>query len=294
MKHMSLRGCWRASGGSVNRSMGGNIANLLFLFLIALFMVLPLVYTVSSSLKPLNELWIYPPRFFVDNPTGKNFKDLVVLMNNSLVPFSRYIFNTVFIATVGTAGHVILSSVCAYAFSKRRFTGQRVIFKVVVLTLMFNATVLAIPSFLVISSLGFLDSYLAYIVPAFGAPIGLYLMKQFMDQMVPYSLIEAAKLDGAGERIVIFRIVMPIVKSAWITLIIFSFQALWATGGNNYIYAENLKTFNYALSQILAGGVARAGVGAAAAVLMMIVPAIVFLVAQGNVLQTMATSGMKD
>ena len=207
---------------------------------------------------------------------------------------SRYIFNTCLIAVVGTAGNVIISSVCAYAFAMRKFPGQKIIFRIIVLTLMFNTAVTQIPTFLIISSLGWLDSYLAYIIPAFATPMGFYLMRQFIQQMVPYSLIEAAKLDGAGEIKLIFRIVMPIVKSAWITLIIFSFQGLWAIGENTYIYEESMKTFNYALQQILAGGVARAGVGAAAAVIMMAVPAVVFIVSQSNVLETMATSGMKD
>ena len=277
-----------------NRSLAGSILNLLFLLFMAVFMVLPLVYTVCTSVKPLNELWIYPPRFLVTNPTFDNFRDLVTLMNDATVPLSRYLFNTAFIAVIGTAGNVIFSSICAYAFSMRQFPGKKVIFKIVVLTLMFNTAVTQIPTFLIISSLGWLDTYLAYIIPAFATPMGLYLMRQFMDQMVPYSIIEAAKLDGAGELTIVFRLVMPIVRSAWITLIIFSFQSLWAVGENTYIYAESMKTFNYALQQILAGGVARAGIGAAAAVVMMAVPAVVFIVSQSNVLETMATSGMKD
>lgn len=294
MRHEKTKTSFFHSFKLKNRSFTGYVVNLVFLLAFAIFTALPLIYTICSSLKPLNELWIYPPRFLVSNPTLDNFSDLVTLMNNSLTPMSRYIFNTCFIAVVGTAGNVIISSICAYAFAMRRFPGQKVIFKVIVLTLMFNTAVTQIPTFLIISSLGWLDSYLAYIIPAFATPMGFYLMRQFMQQMVPYSLIEAAKLDGANELTLIFRVVMPIVKSAWITLIIFSFQGLWAIGENTYIYQESMKTFNYALQQILAGGVARAGVGAAAAVIMMAVPAVVFIVSQSNVLETMATSGMKD
>lgn len=277
-----------------NRSLGGSAGTLIFLLLSSVFMVLPLIYTVSSSLKPLNELWVYPPRFIVHNPTFENFQNLVVLMNNSLVPMSRYIFNTAFIASVGTAGNVVISSVCAYAFAMRSFPARNAMFRIIVLTLMFNATVTQIPTFLIMSSLGWIDSYLAYIIPAFATPMGFYLMRQFMTQMVPRSLIEAATIDGAGELTIIFRVVMPIVKSAWITLIIFSFQGLWAVGENVYIYQENMKTFNYALQQILAGGIARTGAAAAAAVLMMTVPAVIFIVSQSKILETMATSGMKD
>jgi len=279
---------------SASRSTAGSLANLIFLLICSIFMVFPLIYTVSSSLKPLSEMWIYPPRFTVSNPTTQNFKSLVVIMNNSLVPMSRYIFNTLFIASMGTAGNVIISSICAYAFALRNFPGKKIMFRIVVLTLMFNATVTQIPTFLIISKLRWIDSYWAYIIPAFATPMGFYLMRQFMEQMVPVSLVESAKLDGAGELRLIFTIVMPVVKSAWITLIIFSFQGLWNVGENVFIYKESLKTFNYALQQILAGGIARTGPAAAAAVLMMVVPAIIFIVSQSNILETMATSGIKD
>lgn len=278
----------------VGRGSAGRIINFLVLCGIAVFMVLPMIYTVGSSFKPLNELWVYPPRFLPQNPTWNNYQDLVTVMNNSLVPFSRYIFNTLLIAAVGTAGNVLLSSLSAYAFSKRRFPGQRALFEIVKLALMYSVVVMGIVRFLLISWFGWLNSYLAYIVPAFATSLGLYLMKQFMDQMIPDSVLEAARIDGAGEMHIFFRIVMPMVKSAWVTLIIFSFQDLWATGATNVVYSENLKTLNYALSQILAGGVARTGIGTAAAVLMMIVPLLVFIVAQSNVIETMATSGMKD
>jgi len=278
-----------------NRSTGGYIATLIFLLLFASIMVLPMVYVVANAFKPLSELWIFPPRFFVYNPTGKNFSDLVELMNTSTVPFSRYIFNTVFIAICGTAGNVLLSSCCAYVFARRRMVGGKTYFGIVRYALMFvGGSVTAIPNFLVMSSLGWIDTYWSYIIPAMGTSMGLYLMKQFMEQMVPVEVIEAARIDGCGEMKILFRIVMPMVKSGWVTLIIFSFQGLWNTGGTNYIYEESLKTFNYAMSQITAAGITRAGVSAAASLLMMIVPITVFLIAQSNVLETMSTSGMKD
>lgn len=257
-------------------------------------MVLPMVYAISSALKPLDELWMFPPTFWPKNITFQNFSNLFELMNDSVVPFSRYIFNTVFIAIVGTAGNVILSSMCAFALAKHKFPGVKLIFRVIVLALMFNATVTSIPNFMIISFLKWTDTYLAVIVPAFASAIGLYLMKQFMEQMVPDTLLEAARIDGSGEFRTFWKIVMPIVKPAWLTLVIFSFQGLWNSGSNVFIQSENLKTLNYALSQIVAGGIARAGDGAAATVLMMIVPIGVFVFSQSNVVETMATSGMKD
>ena len=159
---------------------------------------------------------------------------------------------------------------------------------------MFNATVTEIPNFMIMTWLHLLDTYAALILPAFGYTLGLYLMKQFMEQMINDAVIEAARIDGAGEFRIFWQLVMPLVKPAWLTLIIFSFKNLWNIGGTVYIQTEQLKTFNYAMSQILAGGIARAGVGSAAAVIMMLVPITVFILTQRNVVETMGASGMKE
>lgn len=278
----------------INRSLGSSIFVYSIIGIFAAFMVIPMIYAISNSLKPLNELWIFPPRLFVINPTIKNYNDLFNLISDSWIPFSRNIFNTLFISICGTLGHIILASMCAYSISKLRFYGSKTIFRIIVYSLMFSATVTTIPNFLIITRLNLIDNYLAIILPAFAAPLGLYLMKQFMESMVPDSLLEAAKIDGAREGVIFFRIVMPIIKPAWLTLVIFSFQSLWNSGSNLYIQSEELKTLNYAISQILAGGIARAGVGAAAVVVMMILPIIVFIFTQSNVVETMSTSGMKD
>lgn len=279
---------------ALNRSYGGDAIIFFFLAILGIFMFLPMVYSVSSALKPLDELWLFPPRFLVSNPTLKNFSDLFTLMSQSWVPFLRYIFNTLLISVVGTGGHVIIASLCAYALAKGYFIGSKVIFQVIVLSLMFSGAVTAIPNYLIISKLGWIDSYQALIIPAFASSLGLYLMKQFMESMVPDAILDSARIDGSGEWRNFWRIVMPMVKPAWLTLIIFSFQGLWSTGGSVYIYNEKLKTLNYAISQIISGGIARAGVGAAATVVMMILPVLVFVISQSNIVETMATSGMKD
>ena len=278
----------------LNRSPGGNIAILFFLALVGVFMALPLVYSVSSALKPLDELWMYPPRFFVHNPTFKNFRDLFDLMGDNWVPFSRYVFNTFFVSIVGTLGHVILSSLCAYALAKHNFPGRNFLFQMVVLSLMFSAVVTQVPSFLIMSKMKLINTFGAYILPAFCSSLGLYLMKQFIETSIPDSLLEAARIDGAGEGRIFWRVVMPLVKPAWLTLIIFSFQGLWNTSATVLIQREELKTLNNALSQIVSGGIARTGTAAAAAVIMMVVPILVFVISQGSIVETVATSGMKD
>lgn len=183
---------------------------------------------------------------------------------------------------------------CAYTFSKHRFPGSRISFRLIVLSLMFSSAVTAVPSYLIIAKLHLVDTLWSLILPAFSSSLGLYLMKQFMDSMVPDSLLESARLDGASEGRILFQIVMPIVKPAWLTLIVFSFQNLWNASGGIYIQTENWKTLNYVIGQIVSGGIARAGTGAASIVVMMVLPITVFVITQSNIIETMATSGMKD
>lgn len=276
-----------------SRSAAGNAVSFLFLTLMGLFMALPLVLSVSNSLKPLEELFVFPPKFFVRNPTMDNFRDLFNLMSESWVPFTRYLFNTVFVTFVGTAGHLLIASMCAYALAKHKFPGSRMIFGIIVTALMFSGQVTAIPNYLIMSGLGWLDTYLSLIVPAIAKPLGLFLMKQFMEQ-IPDALLEAARIDGAKELHVFYRVALPQVKPALLTLLIFSFQDLWNLSGSTYIYSEELKTLPYALNQIAAAGISRSGVTAAVTVVMMVVPIVLFMLCQSNIVETMASSGIKD
>lgn len=278
----------------VSRSVGGDVLLLIFLILIGLLMILPMVYAISSSLKPNSELWIFPPRFFVRHPTLKNYRDLFVLMSNSWAPFSRYVFNTLFITVIGTAGHILVASMCAYPIAMYRFPGSSGFFTLVRTSLMFSGAVTAIPAFIVVARLHLLDNYAAVILPAVGGTLGLFLMKQFMEQTVHPAVLESASIDGASEFCKFVHIVMPMVRPAWLTLMIFSVQSLWNIGSSPYIYSEQLKTLPYAMSQITAAGVARTGVGAAISVLMMLVPLLVFIITQSNIIETMSSSGMKD
>ena len=278
----------------LNRSAGGDAGITVMLVLLGAFMFLPMVYAIMQALKPLDELWIFPPRFYVVNPTLKNFGDLFRLMSTSWVPFSRYIFNTVMISVVGTTGNLILSSLAAYALAKIKFPGREFFFQTIVLSLMFNSTVTGICNFIVMTALGWVDTYLAIIIPTIASTLGLYLMKQFKESSVSDAGLESSRLDGASEFRTFLTIAMPMVKPAWLTLIVYSFQGLWNSGTSIYIYSEELKTFNYAISQILAGGIVRAGAGAASTVIMMIVPITVFVITQSNIIETMGSSGMKD
>ncbi|MCR4728071.1 MAG: carbohydrate ABC transporter permease [Lachnospiraceae bacterium] len=276
-----------------NRSIGGDVALVLFLVLAGLVMVFPIVYAVSNALKPLDELFMFPPRIFARNPTFDNFSDLFVTMGKSWVTFSRYFFNTVFITAAGTAGHLLIASMGAFVLAKYDFPGGRTFFKIVTIAMMFSYYVTGIPNYILINKLGWIDTYWAIIVPAFASPIGFFLMKQFMEGL-PTSLIEAAKIDGANEWRVFAGIVMPNVKPAWMTLIIFSVQGLWNNRAATFIYSEERKTLVYALQQIQLGGIARTGQAAAVLVVVMIVPILIFVFSESQILETMASSGLKD
>ena len=276
-----------------NRSLGGDLGIYIMLALVACLMAFPLVFAVSSALKPLDELFRFPPTIFPQHPTIDNFSDLIVTMGQSWVPFSRYILNTVFITAAGTFGHLVIASMAAFVLAKYDFPGGRLFFGVVTTALMFSGYVTGIPNYVIMSKLNMIDTYWALLLPAFAAPIGLFMMKQFMEGL-PTALIEAAKIDGAKEFRIFWSIVMPNVKPAWLTVIIFSVQSLWNTSASTVIYSEAKKTLVYALQQIQAGGIARTGQAAAVTVVVMAVPIAIFVLSQSQILETMASSGIKD
>ena len=278
----------------LNRSAGGDAGITFMLTLLGIIMFIPMYYVVIQSLKPLDELFMFPPRFYVSNPTFDNFADLFTLMGDSWVPFSRYIFNTVFLTICGTLGNLVFASMAAYSLAKLRFPGRNAIFQLIVTSLMFHSTVNQVTHFIILSSFGWIDTYLSIIVPSMATTMGLYLMKQFMETSVPDTVLESARLDGASEFRTFLIIAMPMVKPAWLTLMIECFKSLWNSGSSIYIHSEELKTFNYAINQIVSGGVARSGAGAAAIVVMMSVPITIFVINQSKIIETMGSSGMKD
>ncbi len=276
-----------------NRSIAGDFFLYLFLVLVAVVMAFPIVYAVSNALKPLDELFRFPPKILAQNPTMDNFSDLFVTMGKSWVSFSRYLFNTVFITFAGTFGHLIVASMGAFVLAKYDFPGNRTFFKLVTVAMMFTGYVTQIPNYLILNKLGWIDTYWSIIIPAFASPMGLFLMKQFMEGL-PTSLIEAAQIDGASVWKVFTGIVMPNVKPAWMTLIIFSVQGLWNNKASTFIYSEEKKTLVYAMQQIQSGGIARTGQGAAVLVVLMVVPIAIFIFSESQILETMASSGLKD
>lgn len=275
------------------RSVVGNAIAALFLLVMGIFIALPIYYSIINAFKPTSELFLFPPRFVVYEPTLENFINVVRVQSQSLVPVERYLFNSVFITVVGTAGYVLIASMAAYPMAKRNFPGKQIIYYIIVFAILFRPEVTSLPQYMMMSKFGMLDTYWALIFPLLSTSFGVFLMMQFMST-IPDDILEAARIDGAGEKYTFFHIVMPTVKPALLTLTIFNFVSAWSTAGSQFTYSETMKLLPTMLSQISTGSVMRAGVTAAGTVLLMLPSIICFSVCQGSVIETMTHSGIKS
>ena len=276
------------------RSTAGNVTFFTFLVLAGAFSVLPLIYCFCASLKPMDELLVFPPTIFVKRPTLENFITLPSVLGSLGIPLSRYFFNSMLASLAGTILHILAASMAAFVFSKTNIRGKNILFMIVQFALLYNGYTLAIPQYLIFSKMRIIDTYLVYILPAIPSAMGCFLMKQYIDVSVPDSLLEAACIDGAGPFTIYARVVMPIVKPVWMTLFLFSFRDQWSNISGGTIFSEQLKTLPQILSTITAGGIARTGCAMAATVLLLVPPIFVFMISQANVLETMGHSGIKE
>ncbi len=292
---MKKKKLFRKKLGLANRrSRIGNGFVVFLLLLLGAFMAFPLYYTLIQSLKPSEELFQFPPRLYVLRPTMEHYTELFQLMSNMWVPFSRYLFNTLFVAILGTVLHVLLAGMAAYPLAKHHFPGRDGLFNTILLGLMFVGQVTFLPTFIIISKLNMLNTYWAYLLPSIGASLGLFLMKQFIEQL-PESILEAARLDGASEWRIYFQLVLPNIKPAVLTVFIFQFVNIWNGLSKELVYDEQLKVVKVALEQVSASNAyARMGSGMAGSVLLMIPPIIIFILMQRNVVETMTFAGMKE
>lgn len=283
----------KSKGKHINGSLGGDICIFILLALLGIFMIFPLYYSIIQSFKPISELFVFPPKLYVVSPTGENFSNLFKVAGNLWVPFSRYVFNSIFITIVITIMHVFVCCCCAFCLSKCRFPGYFFLNQLIVTALLFTSTATWIMQFVVMAKMGMINTYWALILPSVATPMGLYLMRQSMST-INDSIIDAAKVDGAGAFRTCWQVVIPNQKPAIATLIIFVFQGAWNVQGGALVYEEDLKTLPTIMSQIAASGIARQGIIYASAVVLMIPPLVIFLIAQSNVMETMANSGMKE
>lgn len=276
----------------VSRSTAGNVVVIVFLLIFGVFMILPIYYMIISSLKPTSELFYFPPKFYVVKPTLRNYLNLIKLQSQSEVPFERYLFNSVFVTLVATTGYVFIASMAAYALSKHKFPLKKVITNGVVIAILFRPEVTSVPMYILMVKMHLVDNYWALILPAMASSFGVFLLQQFLDN-VPDDMIEAARIDGASEFTIYRKLIMPMLKPAWMTVVIFTFISIWNTTATQFIYSEDMKMLPAMLSSLSTAGITRTGVAAAVGVLMMIPSVVIFLLSQNSIVETMAHSGLK-
>ncbi|EWM52818.1 carbohydrate ABC transporter permease [Ruminococcus flavefaciens] len=283
----------RASNRQAGRKAGGSIAIFLLLLILGLFMVFPIYLTVIMSVKPVEELFVFPPKLYAVRPTLDNFRDMFRVLHQNRVPFSRYVFNSIFVTVAVTVLQCVFSSMAAFVLAKCKFPGSKLINGVIVVALLYQSSVIYIMQYIIMAKLHMIDTYMALILPAVASPMGLFLMRQSISQ-VPDSMIEAAKVDGAGLFRICWQIVIPNQKPALMTLMIFAFQGAWNIQTGSVVLKEEYKTLPTVVSQAASSGLARAGVAMAAAVFLLVPPIVFFMLAQRQVIETMAHSGIKD
>lgn len=283
----------RESNRPAGRKYGGTALSFVFLSILGLFMIFPIYLTVVMAVKPVEELFVFPPKLYAIRPTLDNFRDMFAAVRQNRIPFSRYVFNSVFVTVSVTAAQCVFASMAAFVLAKCKFPGSRMINGIIVTSLLYQSSVIYIMQYMVMAKLRIIDSPLALILPAAASPMGVFLMRQSISQ-IPDSVLDAAKVDGAGLFRICWQIVIPNQKPALMTLMIFAFQAAWNIQGSGVIFREQYKTLPAAVAQVSSSGMARAGVAMAASVFMLVPPAVVFILAQRYVIETMAHSGIRD
>lgn len=283
----------KASNRRAGRKIRGTVAIAVLLTALGIFMLFPIYLAVMMSVKPVEELFIFPPKLYALRPTLDNYRDLFDAMHQNRVPFSRYVFNSVMVTVSVTVLQCVFASMAAFVLAKCRFPGSKLINSIIVISLLYQSNVIYIMQYVVMSKMGLIDDPLALILPSVASPLALFLMRQSMSQ-IPDSIIEAAKVDGAGLFRICWQIVIPNQKPALMTLIIFAFQASWNIQSGSLVFQEQYKTLTTAAAQVATSGMARAGVASAVSVFILVPPVIVFILAQRHVIETMAHSGIKE
>jgi ABC-type glycerol-3-phosphate transport system permease component len=276
----------------INRSIFGTVLLALLLALFGLFMALPMVYVISNAFKPLEEIFLFPPRLFVQHPTLDNFKGMGDLISNMWISFERYLFNSAFVSVAGTGLYLLVATLAAYPLAKHDFPGRKWLNELITVALMFTASVTGLVQYLLMAMVGMIDTYSAMILPSLSSTMGVFLCVQNLHS-ISNTMLEAGRIDGAGEFKIFYSLVLPNIRPVLFTMLIFQFQGMWNMSPGNVVYSEPLKTLPLAISQIASAGISRAGVGSAAALVMIIPPIFVFVISQSNVMETMSSAGMK-
>ncbi len=268
-----------------------------YLIPMAIMMMIPIVYIFMTAFKPAEELYAFPPRLFVRNPTLDNFVNLFQVSSDTAVPASRYLVNSLIVTFCVVVLSIILAAATGYVLSKKHFKARNTLLEINNIALMFVDVAVAIPRYYIIIFLGLKNSFWANVVPLLAMPVGLFLVKQFIDQL-PNALVEAAVIDGANDFQILFKIIIPLIKPALSTVAIMAFQTAWTAteASTQYIESSNLKTFAFyisTLSNATGNTVAGQGIAAAGSLLLFLPNLILFIIMQSQVMNTMTHSGIK-
>lgn len=287
----------RFDGSRINpkKFSAGQIKFYCILLPLSIFMIIPVVFVINQAFKPLGELFAFPPTIIAKNPTLDNFKDLFALSGTTGVPMSRYLLNSLIVTILTVVLNIVITVTAAYAFSKKKFKGNKALFGLNQLALMFVPTAVAVPRYIVIVRMGMIDTWWAHILPLIAMPVGLFLVKQFVDQ-IPDALIEAAVMDGANDITIIFKVIIPLTKPALATSVVLTFQQVWGAveASNNFITDDSMRTLAFYLNSIATNNtVAAQGMVAAASVILFLPTLVIFICMQSQVMNTMSHSGIK-
>lgn len=274
---------------STLRARGWLTARYLLLVAGAVLMVAPLLWMALASFKTLPEILRVPPTLLPESLHLDNYR--TVLGDTAFV---RYFLNSVLVAGITVASVLLTSSMAGYAFAKFEFPGRRVLFVLVLATLMIPFQVRVIPLYVLASDLGLLDSYAGLVLPGLVDAFGIFLMRQYL-QSIPSELIDAARVDGASELTIFVRIVLPLAKPALAALAIFSLVASWESflWPLLVISSPDKYTLPLGLAQFSGRFVTRVDLQMAASALTILPMLIVFLIMQRRFIEGMATAGMK-
>lgn len=279
-----------------SRFSSSQIKFYLYLVPLCLFTGLPILFIFMHAFKPMDELFAFPPRFFVINPTLDNFKNLFETADNG-IPITRYLFNSIVVTLIVVVASIFLSTITGFALSKLEFKSKKIISEINTLALMFVSVAVAIPRYFIINGLGLIDSFIVHVLPLLAMPIGLFLVKQFIDQ-IPNELIEAARVDGAKEFYIYRKIILPMITPAISTIAILAFQLAWNNTETSSLFINSQEKYTLAfylstLTQKVGNTVAGQGMQAAATLILFVPNLILFIIMQSRVMDTMAHSGIK-
>lgn len=273
-----------------NRKSAFDIIGAIILVVMALMIILPILWLIVSSFKSDADVIKWPPRFFPSVWTAVQYKYVV-----KVLPIIRMLVNTIMFAGGVTIISLLFDSMSAYAFARMQFKGKKVIFAIVLLTMMIPFQIIMIPMYLEEYHLNILDSFVGLILPRATSAYGIYMLSSFFTG-IPKSLDEAARIDGMGEWDIYRKIILPLAKPALVTLGIFHFMNNW----NDLLYpmmltsTVDMRTLSAGLAILVGSNSIKYGPTLAATVISIIPLLILFLAGQKFFMEGISTSGMKE